>query len=226
MSFRIALGIFSALVLSGCSVLKKPSPGDPAFSPVAPESYSAPAPQEGSIYRDNYGLSLWSDSKASRIGDVLTIILDESTDSSKTAKTEISKEDTNALSVTQLLGTIPTWKGNQFLNSATDNTREFGGESKSSQNNALAGSLSVTVAKVLPNGNMIVRGEKWITLTDGKEYLRLTGIVRPFDVTPDNRILSSRVADAKIEYSGTGAGADSNRVGWASRIFMSDWWPF
>ena len=218
--------VLAMAALQGCASMKKAEPGAPEYAPVSPEIYQPQSASPGAIYQANYGLSLWSDSRARNIGDVLTVVLDESTDSSKSAKTEITKEDANEMSVTELLGTIPTLNGYEILSSDTENNREFAGESKSSQGNELTGNITVTVANVLPNGNLVIRGEKWITLTDGKEYIRLTGIVRPLDVTPDNRVSSSRIANAAIEYSGTGAGADANRVGWATRIFMSDWWPF
>jgi flagellar L-ring protein precursor FlgH len=79
---------------------------------------------------------------------------------------------------------------------------------------------------VLPNGNMRVRGEKRVTLNDGDEYIRLSGIVRPIDITTANTIPSSKVADATIMYTGEGSMADSNKVGWLARIFMSPWFPF
>jgi len=215
-----------AFIVSGCAHMKKPEPGDPLYAPVAPDVYQPKPATPGAVYQANFGLSLWDDSRARNIGDILTVFLDENTDSSKSAKTEITKEDTNDMTVTQLLGKLPTYKGDPFLNTDSVNNREFEGEAKSSQGNELTGSITVTVSNVLPNGNMVVRGEKWITLTDGKEYIRLTGIVRPVDVTPDNRVSSTRLANAQIEYSGTGAGADANRIGWGSRVFMSDWWPF
>ena len=84
----------------------------------------------------------------------------------------------------------------------------------------------MTVARVLPNGNFYVQGEKWIQINQGNEYIRLRGIIRPVDITTNNTILSTQVADARISYSGTGATAEVNQVGWLSRFFMSPLWPF
>ena len=88
------------------------------------------------------------------------------------------------------------------------------------------GSITVTVAEVLPNGNMIVRGEKWLTLNQGEEYIQISGIVRPQDVRTDNTIFSTLVADARIAYSGKGMLANANSPGWLARFFNSPIWPF
>ena len=78
----------------------------------------------------------------------------------------------------------------------------------------------------LANGNLVVSGEKWITINRGEELIRVTGIVRPVDIRPDNSIDSTQVANAKIEYRGVGTLADSNRPGWLTRFFNSPWFPF
>jgi flagellar L-ring protein precursor FlgH len=102
--------------------------------------------------------------------------------------------------------------------------RSFEGSAKSDQSNSLRGSISVTVAEVLPNGILRIRGEKWLKLNQGDEYIRLTGLVRPEDIGTDNTIPSSKVADARIAYGGTGEFDDANRMGWLSRFFNSEWW--
>src|SRR3546814_1679253 len=95
----------------------------------------------------------------------------------------------------------------------------FGGKGQATQSNTLSGEISVTIAEVYPNGTMLVRGEKLVTLNRGDEYIRIAGIVRPEDITADNRILSTRVADARITYSGTGEIARASRQGWLQRFF-------
>ena len=84
----------------------------------------------------------------------------------------------------------------------------------------------MTVAKVYPGGNLYVQGEKWIQINQGNEYIRLRGIIRPVDISSDNSILSTKIADARMSYSGTGATADVNKAGWLSRFFISPVWPF
>ena len=81
------------------------------------------------------------------------------------------------------------------------------------------------VTNVLPNGYLVVRGDKWVTINTGQEFVRVTGIVRPEDIDPDNSVDSTRVGNARISYSGTGQLAEANRQGWLSRFFSSSWWP-
>jgi flagellar L-ring protein precursor FlgH len=84
----------------------------------------------------------------------------------------------------------------------------------------------VSVVEVLPNGNLIIRGEKRVTINNGVEYIQLSGIVRPIDVLPNNSVQSSQVADATINYTGEGSIADSNKNGWLARFFNSPFMPF
>ena len=106
-----------------------------------------------------------------------------------------------------------------------ESSNSFSGGGSSSQSNKLDGRITVTITEVYPNGNLFVSGDKWITLNQGREYVRITGIVRRQDILPDNTIESMRVADAQIIYSGKGALAEANQVGWLSRFFMSPLWP-
>ena len=94
------------------------------------------------------------------------------------------------------------------------------------QSNRLEGDITVTVAQRLPNGNLLVRGQKWIAINQGQEYVRIQGIVRPIDIDPDNSISSLKVADAMIAYGGKGALADANAPGLLARFFNLPWLPF
>ena len=94
------------------------------------------------------------------------------------------------------------------------------------QSNLLEGDITVTVVEVLPNGYLMVRGEKRIGINQGNEYIRLSGIVRPIDIDSTNTILSTRLADPTIIYVGDGVLADSNEMGWLSRFFVSGLFPF
>ena len=92
--------------------------------------------------------------------------------------------------------------------------------------NSLSGNITVTVHDVLPNGVLMVKGEKWLTLNQGDEYIRISGMVRPQDIGSDNTVESTKLADARIAYSGTGSVNDSNVMGWMSRFFIGAIWPF
>ena len=103
---------------------------------------------------------------------------------------------------------------------------EFSGSGKSDQQNSLNGTISVSVVEVLPNGNLAIRGEKRMTLNNGNEYIRLSGIIRPSDINAGNSILSTQIADATITYTGDGPVAESNIMGWLAKFFISAIFPF
>jgi len=115
--------------------------------------------------------------------------------------------------------------GNPF-SAELQGTREFQGNGSADQRNALKGVLTAQVISVQPNGNMVIQGRKKLTLNQGDEYVVITGIIRRDDVRADNTISSTRVADAQIAYTGTGALADANSMGWLTRFFHSVIFPF
>ncbi len=115
--------------------------------------------------------------------------------------------------------------GNDILNFDLDNKRNFDGSGDSQLSNKLQGFITVTVARRLSNGNLVVRGQKWIGINQGKEFIRIQGVIRPIDILPDNSIPSYKVADATISYGGQGVLADANRPGLLSRFFNSKWNP-
>jgi len=209
---------------------------DPAFAAVRPVAVAPPDNNNGAIYQAGYDLSLFGDRRARRVGDLLTVILSESTSASKQAKTELDKTNDTTITAPNLLGSAVQFNapGVIPLASNSDNTLSatlssdtaFDGEGKVSQSNNLTGNITVTVAEVLPNGNLVIRGEKFLTLNQGDEFVRISGIVRPTDISSSNTVLSSQVADAQIAYSGEGAVADTNVIGWLSRFFISTLFPF
>lgn len=226
---KILLALTLTTFCTACVIQPPPRANDPYYSPVLASSQRVAASQQGSTYQDGYGLSLYGDRKARRIGDVITIDLSERTVSSKSAGTTITKdakvafnEDSDGNTV---LGTNPSFKNLSFATNL-DQSREFEGDAAADQSNSLQGSISVTVVDVFPNGNLVVRGEKWITLNQGDEFIRVSGILRPEDITPLNTVASSKLADARISYGGTGALASSQEQGWLSKVFNSIFWPF
>ncbi len=184
-----------------------------------------PPSTNGSIYQAGREVALFENPVAHHVGDILTIVLSEQTAAQKSAVTTTAKNTTDSLNMT-LLGTTPTIHGAPILNNAINDASKFDGEGNSAQSNSLTGYITVTVTKVLPNGNLFIKGEKLINLNQGQEYIRLTGVIRPIDLTSSNTITSWQVANAKISYGGKGALADSNAQGWLSRFFNSPWSPF
>lgn len=214
--------IFSIFSMYGCTE-RSPMimPNDPGFAPVQPSDMQPPPALDGSLYQQGYAVSLFGDRKAYRVGDLITIVLQESTRSSKNAKTEIKKKSETSLKA-------PVFGGNVPLNISAElgGTSGFSGSGGSNQSNSLTGNITVTVQAVYPNGNLLVRGEKWLTLNQGSEFIRVSGIVRPDDISPSNTVSSQRLADARLAYSGTGDLAESNKQGWLSKFFNSSWYPF
>jgi flagellar L-ring protein precursor FlgH len=162
--------------------------------------------------------------------------LRESTSASKSAKTTADKDQSTEIASPTFFGATPTFNlpgiipldsnRNNTLEQYLSATRSFEGEADSSQSNSLSGEITVTISDVLPNGNLVVRGEKWLTLNQGEEFIQISGIVRPQDISTANTILSTQIADARIAYSGKGALAESNQMGWLARFFNHPIWPF
>jgi len=215
------------MTLSGCASTEKAEtlPDDPDFAPILPEMEEEAIIPTGSLFKQNYVNNIYSDSKAHRVGDIISVILSESTQAQKNAKTELKKDNSNTLDpLVGLGGNNITFKDDS-IQFGMNQSSNFKGDSKANQGNSLSGNISVHVTRVLPNGNLIIRGEKWMTLNSGDEYIRLTGIIRSKDITSENTIMSGKVANARIQYSGTGSFAEVNEQGWLSKFFNSSWWP-
>lgn len=226
MRFRSLLVVLLVGILAGCAPMTRemPRPGDASWAPVEPQVLSKPAPVDGSIYTSVAGYTLYGDRTATRVGDVLTVVLQETTQAKKSSGTTVSKNSKNELNEASILGTSVS-ASNLSLLTNPEHKRSFSGSSDSDQSNSLSGTITVTVAEQLPNGLLRIRGEKWLQLNEGDEYIRIMGLVRQEDIGVDNTILSTKIADARIAYSGTGAFADVNRQGWLTRFFNSEWWP-
>ncbi|MGL1958483.1 MAG: flagellar basal body L-ring protein FlgH [Colwellia sp.] len=227
-SFIIFCCSLLLILTSGCmntSQTSKVLPDDPDFAPILPDMEEDPIVPTGSLFKANYVNNIYSDSKAHRVGDIISVILNESTQAKKNAKTEIKKENTSALDAMVGPGGTPILYNGNTLEFGVNQNSKFKGDSKSDQGNSLSGNISVHVLKVLPNGNLMIRGEKWLTLNNGDEYIRLTGVIRSKDIGSNNTILSNKVANARIQYSGTGSFADANEQGWLTKFFNSSWWP-
>jgi flagellar L-ring protein precursor FlgH len=225
-SLRLAAFLFALpLVQAGCATIN-PTPGDPGFEPVVPPAPAAAADNNGAIYQLGHDIRLFEDVKARRVGDILTILLEEKTDARKSAETNTARETEISLPSPTVFGRPVTHNGTPILATDVDYENSFDGTGASSQSNQLDGSVAVTVAQVLPNGSLVVQGEKWIAINQGEEFIRLRGIVREVDIQPDNTVRSTLVANAQIRYQGKGAVSASNRQGWFTRFFNSPVFPF
>lgn len=215
-----------SLSLMAC-ISVDPKPDDPEYAPVM-SNYIINEGQatNGSLYQAGYAGSLFTDRRASRVGDVLTIVLDERTSSSKSTETEIKKENELSFNAATVFGRNITYNGDEIMSAGVTQDRDFKGNAESDQSNRLEGSITVTVSEVLPNGLLAVRGEKWMTLTSGEEFIRIKGLVRQEDISPNNTVSSTKLANSRITYSGTGDFASTSVQGWGSQFFNSKWWPF
>lgn len=210
--------LVTALVLSGCSMLPRQKPAEEP--PALPEFTALPKGTSGGVFTAERPWALVADVRAFRPGDVLTVVLQETTQARKSADTNFSKSSSVD---------IPNFSighSNIDANTSISADREFSGGATSTQQNALQGALTVIVQEVLPNGLLRVNGEKSLYLNQGEEFLRVSGFVRAEDIDAENRISSQRVANARIGYSGRGSLADANSAGWLTRFFSSPWMPF
>lgn len=233
---RVMIKISSLIVLLaivGCSSTETIKPNDPYFAPVAVPSAPAPKLEEGSLYSQSRGLVLFGNTNSHQVGDIITILLDERTVSSKSSTVDITKE--NDISLLEngnptILGRDTTKElpviGDITIPTQSSQSREFAGDASADQSNRLQGNISVTITDVMANGNLVVRGEKWLTLNKGDEYIRISGMLRPQDITLSNSVSSTKLANARIAYSGTGDLANSQKMGWLSRFFNGPLWPF
>ena len=220
---RFMLLAAGGAVLAGCAS-QPPMVSDPTFAAVLePEPRMLEPKRNGAIFHPELHGGLFGDQKAFQVGDVLTVMLQENTDASKSAKATTNKGDNAEFKVSRLFGAPDNTLGN--MNANIQGTRSFSGSGEAAQKNKLSGSITVTVARVLPNGNLVIQGEKFIGINQGLEFVRLSGVVRPADVARDNTVPSTRVANARIQYGGEGALNDANTQGWLGRFFNSPFFP-
>lgn len=215
---RIPAIFVPVLLLAACASRPHEEPWLEPSPPVVPVAAPAAA---GTIYRANTDIRLFEDLRAARVGDILTVQLIEETSASKSANTSTSKSTEATLANPNVFGRPVTRNGIPLLGGTLDGETTFDGAGSSNQSNSLEGDITVTVVERYPNGNLRIRGEKWVTLNQGREFIRLSGIIRPYDVGPDNTVASARIADAQITYSSRGALAAANRMGLFARFFNS-----
>jgi flagellar L-ring protein FlgH len=195
--------------------------------PVVARVLPPPTPRtDGAIYQAGQQMELFSDLKARRVGDVLTIVLNEATNASKSATTTTAKTTTVANSAPTIFGQSMTVRGRPILSTTLNGSDGFSGAGSSAQSNSLAGSLTVTVIDVQANGNLVVQGDKTLKLNQGDEFVHISGVVRSADIATNNTVTSDKLADARISYSGKGVVDSSNRMGWLARFFNSAYSPF
>lgn len=214
-----ALALLPALLAlalgAGCSTHVEEQ-ASAAYAPVYPPEAQRSGPPTGAIYHAGAKGLFAIDKRASHVGDVLTVALNESFQATKSQSASTDKADTFAID-------LPTGLGLGIDDGALDTglTQSFSGEGTAEQSNSFTGLVTVTVTRVFANGNLEVLGQKKLTLGNGDEYVRVRGIVRPEDINNGNIVNSNRLANAEITYIGAGDIGDANQRGWLSRAITT-----
>jgi flagellar L-ring protein precursor FlgH len=219
--FLTTVLLVASVGFSGCASYVE-NQASYAFKPIYPEAQLTPdkPTPNGGIYTPVKGGLFATDRRATAVGDILTVNFQESFNASKSQSATSTKTDN--FDLTLPIGLPNAVTGGFGAGQLTSGTaRNFNGAGTAAQSNSLTGLLSVTVTRVFENGNMEIRGQKKLSLNNGDEYVRVTGLVRPQDITAANVVQSSRIADAQIVYVGAGEVADSSRQGWLSRTLRT-----
>ncbi len=218
-----ALAALSALALAGCAMTTPPATTHQPMS-ARPVSTRVAVVNPGSIYQPgSASLVVFEDRRAAAVGDTLTVVISEKTSAAKKASADANHSGSTSLKVPTLSKVLGKNFAGADVEAASKSTFAGGGDAAS--NNTFTGNLGVTVIDVYPNGNLLVSGEKQVTINQGTEYIRFSGVVNPTTISSTNTVISTNVADARIEYRGTGYMDEAQTMGWASRALMSVW-PF
>ena len=220
----------AALLCAACAPLPQKVVVDfaePKISPsptVAAAATAAAAlrrPVTGSLFQQASYRPAFEDSRARLLGDIVTIQIVESLAASQVSASTVNRNTSsdNTLSTAPLKGLIGVDLLN--LNMATKTNNDFSGKGGTQAANTFSGSITATVIEVLPNGNLVVAGEKQIGVNQNVDVMRFTGTVDPRLLQPNNLISSTQVANVRVESKGRGAQGEAQTVGWLSRFFLS-----
>lgn len=200
-------------------------------------AYAIPRPAEGSLWMDNGSSTLFADLRAMRVGDTFTVDIVENTSSNIDANTKASRASSIDAGVSQIAGYMRALEeANRHLNKdesgqlngtlfKADMKNTFDGKGSSDRSGQVTASIGAVVTDLLPNGNLVIFGKRGMRVNNETQFITITGIVRPTDIDQYNRIKSTQVADARIEYVGQGVLADKQRPGWGTRL-LDHIWPF
>ena len=210
--------IVSLLFINGCSTYVE-EVNNKQFKPLTPsfEEFNREEPSNGAIFSTSSSGIFSSDRRAKKVGDILSVTLSETFSSNKAVTNSSGKTDTIGAEVGPT-GILRNFAG---LGGSASKTNSFSGSMATNQSNSLSGTLSATVVRVFPNGNLEIKGQKKLRITEGTEYIRLSGIIRPQDISTTNSVSSAKIAEAQIEYVGAGILDSATKPGWGSIIFRA-----
>ena len=203
-------------LLNGCSTYIEEVKNS-EFTPLKPsfEEFTKTASSNGAIYSTSSSGLFSSDRRAHKVGDILSVNLSERFTSNKAVTSASGKADAIGAEVGPT-GLLRNFAG---LGGSASKTNSFAGSASTNQSNSLTGILSATVVRVFPNGNLEIKGQKKLRITEGTEYIRLSGIIRPQDISATNTVSSAKIAEAQIEYVGAGILDSASKPGWGSALF-------
>jgi len=215
-----------SLLLAGCaSTPPAPLAHSPEFAPIRPNADDERRMASGAIYNGRQSDQWFGRGRHFRVGDIVTVILDEATQGQRTQSANVSRKATNDVATaglaSKLLKRSSVFGGINLNNAEITST----GSGDIDQGATLKGEISVTVIEILANGNLVLRGEKQMALSEGTEVIQVNGIIRPDDVSPNNTVRSRRLTNAQFTYRGTGDIANASRAGWGTRALLN-LWPF
>lgn len=209
--------LLSAVLLTACVTPPMTNVQQPMTTRAQPRPVSEPI--AGSLFSTNAAQrGMFEDRRARLVGDTLTINLVEKTAATKNADSSASRDSKISASIPTMTKIPLKYLQGLDLSASTGNT--FAGKGASSANNNFTGTITVTVIDVYPNGNLLVSGEKRVAINQGDEFIRFSGVVNPMHVTAANAVNSTQVADARIEYKGSGYIDDAQQMGWLTRFFQ------
>jgi flagellar L-ring protein FlgH len=234
--------VLFALALSACAGgkgVKKAGMAAPSARPVT-DNISANQPgndyqtaTEASLFRESRYYGFFQDLRAHKVGDLVTINIVETSKASKQADTKTGRTSSIDAGISNLLGYEGKMKSSLGLPKSFDNTamfkasmgNNFDGSGSTSRDESMTASITARVMEVLPNGNLVIEGTRKIRVNNETQNITLSGIIRRMDISPDNTVLSTYIANARIAYTGNGPVSDKQRPGWLARI-LDLVWPF
>jgi flagellar L-ring protein precursor FlgH len=205
------------LLTVGCSTVPPTNVHQPMTARPAPRYEMANG--NGAIYQATSSRPLFEDRRARFVGDTITVKITESTTASSKSNNKLDRSSTSTASVSGL-SKLPG-KGLVGLDLNAESANAFSGKGEAANNNIFTGNMTVTVIDVMPNGNLLVSGEKQVAIGREQEFVRVSGVINPSFVDAFNTVESSRIADARIEYKSSGQVADGMVMGWLARFFLN-----
>jgi len=238
---RMGMVILVAVGISACAggkAVKQTGTQAPGVRAVQGDTMKArpadryQAPKEASLFRESSYYGFFQDLRAHKVGDLVTVNIVETSKATKKADTKTERTSSIDAGIDNLLGYESKMKS-WGVPKAFDNTamfkasmgNEFDGSGSTSRDESMTASITARVVEVLPNGNLFIEGTRKIRVNNETQNITLSGIIRPSDISPDNTVLSSYIADARIDYTGSGPVSDKQRPGWLARI-LDLVWPF